>query len=194
MALINWFTVAKLAHYFLLETLQEGDRVLDGTMGNGHDTLMLARAVGSQGKVYAFDIQTQALNSTREKLVAADLLDERVKLIQDGHQNIKRHINLPIRGAIFNLGYLPGSDKEIITQTDTTLSALQQTLHLLSVGGRLAIVVYPGHPGGKEEKEAIENMASQLDSGNYKVLKLNLLNCPPSAPGVILIEKVVDPV
>ena len=190
--MINWFMVAKLGHHFLLETLQDGDIALDGTMGNGHDTLMLAQAVGSQGKIYAFDVQTQALNNTREKLAAANLLDERIKLIQDSHQNIHQHVKQPIQGAIFNLGYLPGSDKEIITQTDTTLDALQQTLHLLSVGGRLVIVVYPGHPGGQEEKEAIENMASQLDSGRYKVLKINLLNRPPLAPGVILIEKVVD--
>ncbi len=192
MALINWFMVAQLGHHFLLERLQAGDIALDGTMGNGHDTLMLAQAVGSQGKIYAFDVQTQALTNTRERLTAANLLDERIKLIQDGHQNIYQHVKQPIQGAIFNLGYLPGSDKEIITQTNTTLDALQQTLHLLTVGGRLVIVVYPGHPGGQEEKEAIETMASQLDPSQYKVLKINLLNRPPSAPGVILIEKVVD--
>ncbi|SHK06543.1 class I SAM-dependent methyltransferase [Desulforamulus aeronauticus] len=192
MALINWFMVAQLGHHFLLERLQDGDIALDGTMGNGHDTLMLAEAVGSQGKIYAFDVQTQALTNTRERLAAANLLDERIKLIQDGHQNIYQHVKQPIQGAIFNLGYLPGSDKELITQTNTTLEALQQTLHLLAVGGRLVIVVYPGHPGGQEEKEAIENMASQLNPSQYKVLKINLFNRPPSAPGVILIEKVVD--
>ncbi|WP_238457804.1 tRNA (mnm(5)s(2)U34)-methyltransferase [Desulforamulus ferrireducens] len=194
MVLINWFTVAKLGHHFLLEILQEGDTALDGTMGNGHDTLMLAQAVGARGKVYAFDIQTQAINKTREKLAAANVLDERVQLIQDSHHKLSEYIVGPLQGAIYNLGYLPGSDKEIITRTDTTLAALQQTLELLSKGGRLVIVVYPGHPGGQEEKEAIEDMASRLDARQYKVLKVNLLNCPPSAPGVILIEKVVEKV
>lgn len=194
MGLVNWFTVAKLGHYFLLETLQAGDTALDGTMGNGNDTLMLAQRVGSQGKVYAFDIQTQAINNTREKLAAANLLGERVQLIQASHQNIYQYIHEPIQGAIYNLGYLPGSDKEIITCTASTLAALQQTLDLLSWGGRLVIVVYPGHPGGQEEKEAIEDMASQLDARKYKVLKIGLLNRPPSAPGVILIEKVVEKV
>jgi len=190
--LINWFMAAKLGHHFLSEILQEGHSAVDGTMGNGHDTLMLAQRVGPQGKVYAFDIQDQALENTRQRLASAGVLDKRVQLIQDGHQHIKKYIDHSIQGAIFNLGYLPGGNHEIITQPGTTLTAIEHTLELLAVGGRLVIVVYPGHPGGQEEKEAVEALASQLDSLKFKVLQLTLLNRPPSAPGVILIEKARD--
>ncbi|ABO49617.1 putative rRNA methylase [Desulforamulus reducens MI-1] len=181
---------AKLGHDFLAEILRNGDLAVDGTMGNGHDTLLLAQLVGSQGKVYAFDIQEQAIDNTRQRLVSQNLFDQRVKLIHDGHQNIKHYIEHPIRAAIYNLGYLPGGDHGVITKTETTLIALEHTLNLLSSGGRMVIVVYPGHPGGQQEKEAVEQMVSQLDSLHYKVLKMTLVNRPPSAPGVVLIEKV----
>lgn len=190
--MINWFMAAKLGHHFLTEILQPGHCAVDGTMGNGHDTLLLAKLVGSGGKVYAFDIQEQAIENTRRRLASEGVLDERVKLIQDGHQNIKKYIHHPIQGAIFNLGYLPGGNHEIITRTGSTLTAIEHTLELLSSGGRLVIVVYPGHAGGKEEKEAVETLVSQLVSHTYKVVKVNFLNRPPSAPGVLLIEKAGD--
>lgn len=187
--MINWFMAAKVGHHFLAEVLGNGDSAVDGTMGNGHDTLMLAELVGSEGKVYAFDIQKRALENTRLKLAQQGIEGQRVRLIWDGHQNIKKYINHPIKGAIFNLGYLPGGDHQVITQTETTKTAILDTLNLLAVGGRMVIVVYPGHPGGLEEKTAVEELTSQLDSSIFKVLKMNLLNRPPSAPGVILIEK-----
>lgn len=192
MVLINWFMAAKLGHHFLSEILQRGHSAVDGTMGNGHDTLLLAQLIGPEGRVYAFDVQEQALENTRQRLASEGVLDERVKLIQDGHQNIKKYIDHSIQGAIFNLGYLPGGNHEIITQPGTTLVAIKHTLELLSSGGRLVIVVYPGHPGGQEEKEAVEAVASQLDSLTYRVLKINFLNRPPSAPGLLLIEKARD--
>lgn len=187
--MINWFMAAKVGHHFLSEVLHNGDSAVDGTMGNGHDTLRLTELVGPQGKVYAFDIQKQALQNTRLKLAQQGIEAHQVKLIWDGHQNIKKYINHPIKGAIFNLGYLPGGDHQVITQTGTTRSAILDTLDLMTVGGRMVIVVYPGHPGGLEEKTAVEEITSQLDSRTYNVLKINLLNKPPSAPGVILIEK-----
>lgn len=190
--MINWFSAAKIGHYFLTEVIQPGHTVMDGTMGNGHDTCLLAKLVGEQGKVYAFDIQAQALQKTRERLAENGLDYPSVALIQDSHQHVKKYINHPIQGAIFNLGYLPGGDHQVITQTHTTQVAISDTLDLLTVGGRMVIVVYPGHPGGAEEKAVVEEITARLDSLTYKVLKLNLLNRPPSAPGVILIEKARD--
>ena len=35
--------------------VQEGDAVVDATAGNGGDTLWLAKSVGPQGSVFAFD-------------------------------------------------------------------------------------------------------------------------------------------
>ena len=46
---------------FILTHLREGDVCADFTMGNGHDTEFLSKAVGAAGRVYAFDVQPQAL-------------------------------------------------------------------------------------------------------------------------------------
>lgn len=47
--------------------VQEGDTVVDATAGNGGDTLWLARAVGPQGSVFAFD--KEVLNTDGSSLL-----------------------------------------------------------------------------------------------------------------------------
>lgn len=49
----------EMAHDFLREIITDQDTVVDATMGNGHDTLFLAKLAK---EVYAFDIQEQALS------------------------------------------------------------------------------------------------------------------------------------
>ena len=56
-------------HRLLRETVRAGDTVLDGTAGNGHDTLFLAQCAGENGRVYAFDIQPQAIAATDARLI-----------------------------------------------------------------------------------------------------------------------------
>lgn len=48
----------------------------------------------------------------------------------------------------FNLGYLPGGDKTLITEPHTTLKALNVAKDILTPGGLISLVVYVGHPGG----------------------------------------------
>lgn len=52
------------------------------------------------------------------------------------------------RLVAFNLGFLPGGDKEIITKPETTLPALEAAKKILMPGGLISLVVYVGHPGG----------------------------------------------
>jgi hypothetical protein len=91
-----------LSHDFLAEVLDDESVAVDATMGNGNDTAFLA---GLAKKVYAFDVQEQALEKTRQRL--SDLEIENAELILDGHENLDRYVTEPIRAAIFNLGYLP---------------------------------------------------------------------------------------
>ena len=58
----------QLHKYFILNHLREGDIAVDFTMGNGYDTEFLSRTVGESGRVYAFDIQAQAVESTAKRL------------------------------------------------------------------------------------------------------------------------------
>ena len=46
---------------FIESAINEGDIVIDATMGNGYDTKYLAEKVGENGYVYSFDIQEEAI-------------------------------------------------------------------------------------------------------------------------------------
>ena len=102
-----------------------GDTVIDATVGNGHDTLFLARLVGREGLVYGFDIQQVALERTAARLQEAGLQD-RVQLIHAGHEELKKYVPDFVQAVMFNLGYLPGADKSVTTLGHTTLRAIKQ--------------------------------------------------------------------
>lgn len=178
-----------LAQKFLGEILSDGSVAVDATAGNGHDTLFLAQAVGDSGKVYAFDIQRQAVENTAA-LLRQRGLEQRVELIWAGHQSMAQYINGPVDGFIFNLGYLPGGDHATTTGPATTVQAVESSLNLVKPGGRIGIVVYTGHSGGDAESRAVEELAAHLDPAYFGVLKVSLLNRPATAPFLILIERV----
>ena len=72
----------QMAHAFLSEVITKEDIVVDATMGNGYDTLFLAQLAK---KVYAFDIQKQALEQTTKRLTEAKV--DNVELLLTGHEN-----------------------------------------------------------------------------------------------------------
>lgn len=59
--------------------ISEGDTVLDLGPGKGYFTSSMARLVGAKGKVLAYDVQIEMLNSVRER-VANDGVTDRVEL------------------------------------------------------------------------------------------------------------------
>lgn len=177
-----------LAQMFLSQTLGSGGTGIDATAGNGYDTLFLASLVGPRGKVYAFDIQPLALQNTR-LLLEQHGYAERVQLLQAGHEEMEKFVSSPVDAVIFNLGYLPGGDHGVTSSAGTTVKAVQTALNLLRPGGRVSIVVYTGHPGGKDEYQRLEEMASALNGRHFHVLKIDFLNRSQRAPSVIVIEK-----
>jgi predicted methyltransferase len=181
------------AHQLLREVLRPGDLAVDLTAGNGHDTLFLYRCVGPRGRVLALDIQEAALQQTASRLREAgapvwgpgepeNTAGERagVHLIHDDHTRLERYLADPPRALIANLGYLPGSDRAVTTQPASTVTALNQSCRLLAPGGRLAVVVYVGHPGGRKEAEAVDALFSELPAARWDVLRLVAANRPGS--------------
>jgi len=152
------------AHELLGGALMEGDLAIDATAGNGHDVAFLAEQVGNSGKVYAFDLQKEAIEATRKLLAKKGV--ENVELHQCGHERMEEHLPLEIFGQVaavtFNLGYLPGGDKSVITQTATTRIALRLSMDLLRPGGIMVVVAYRGHAGGPEECVAVRDELSSL--------------------------------
>ncbi len=159
-------------HSALAEIVGEGDCVIDATVGNGHDTLFLAQQVGVSGKVYGFDIQQAALDETWRRL-QSEGVDARVSLYHAGHEAMAILLPESIRGTVkavmFNLGYLPGGDKQRTTAISTTLAALEQAREMLAPGGVVSVLAYTGHPGGREEAEAVKRWAAALSPDYYEV-------------------------
>jgi len=177
-----------LSHYFLQERLKPGDRAIDGTCGNGQDTLFLAKLVASEGMVWAFDIQEGALARTREVLEAAGLAD-RVSLVHAGHERLAEFVAEPVRAILFNLGYLPTGERAIKTSAESTLAALEQGRQMLSPSGIIVIAVYTGHDGGEAEWAAVKGWAEALPPHEYNVWLSRQLNRSEKAPFLVLAEK-----
>ncbi len=166
--------------YFILQHLKEGDTAVDFTMGNGYDTLFLSKTVGEEGRVYAFDIQQSALESTSRRL-AENGAPENYTLICDSHHRAKEYVQGKIKAGMFNLGYLPGGDKSVTTKRETTIAAVKDAIDMLSEDGILLIAVYPGHEEGEIEGEMINEILSQLDRRKYCCVKFRIINSPTSS-------------
>jgi len=159
---------------------------LDATMGNGHDTLFLARR--SQ-KVYAFDIQQTALDNTLKQLTTHKLSDK-VNLIHDSHEFINKHIpkSEKMDAIMFNLGYLPRGDTAIITQSNSTISALEQAINHLSPSGVMSILCYPGHQGGQEEMQAVIHWYQQLNSHQFAITIIHSMQETAQSPRLFIVK------
>lgn len=159
---------------------------VDATAGNGYDSLFLARKVGPTGRVFIFDVQAAALEATNERLSHAGVPDSCYKLLNCGHETLACSLPADLRGKIkvimFNLGYLPGSDKKVITETEKTMRGIKRALEWLALGGLATVVVYPGHSGGSDEADAVSAYADGLSPREFEVQHIRPINptsCPP---------------
>jgi hypothetical protein len=150
--------------------------------------LFLAGCVGPGGRVYAFDIQEQALAQTAARLEEAKVRDRAV-LIRDGHEKLASYVGGPVAAVMFNLGYLPGGDHGIVTGPETTLAAIRQGMEMLAPGGVITIVIYRGHPGGLEEAGAIDGFVAGLEQKVWDVARVDFPNRCNFPPYHVLIQK-----
>jgi predicted methyltransferase len=174
------FDAVELSHLLVAARLRPGGIAVDATAGNGHDTLFLARQVGPQGSVHAFDRQAEAIESTRRHLAASMEGTADVGLHLCGHEEAGRVLaSLSVSGihaAMFNLGYLPGGDKSVTTQPATTLEALSALARLLLPGGLISVVAYVGHPGGLDERDAVVAWARACPQPGWAAWHYSALN------------------
>ena len=178
----------ELHKHFILQHLGEGDTAVDFTMGNGNDTLFLSKTVGEKGRVYAFDIQPLALEST-ERLLKNESAPENYTLICASHHRVKEFVKEPIKAGMFNLGYLPGSGaKGITTMRETTMEAVRAAIELLLPDGVLIVAIYPGHEEGELEGEMLREYFKTLSRFRICASEFRILNSPTS-PYFFLLEK-----
>ena len=202
-----------LAHTYWSHIIQVGDCVIDATCGNGRDTLKLSQLALSheKGIVYSFDIQEEAIRSTTIYLNTQFNGD--FNLDSKGANEINHHINQnsPLRKRIileqrchstfpdeisresvklivYNLGYLPGGNKEKTTVLKTTLQSLKQAEELLIPGGAISVTCYPGHEEGEREFEAILDYGKGLPPKEWSCCQHSWIN-REKAPCLLLFQK-----
>lgn len=150
---------------------------VDMTCGHGYDTLFLASVAD---KVYGFDIQSSAIEETKYRLKDY----QNIQLFNEDHQYIDKYIKEKIDMAIFNLGYMPGGDLSISTQTDSTLIGLQKLIKMLNHQGMIILELYPHN---QNEVNTLMAYATMLDN-QLDVLDINLTN-KENAPKLLIIQK-----
>lgn len=174
-----------LAHKYWKDLLNPGDIAIDATCGNGHDSAVLADLIltPDSGELYCIDIQKAAIENTKKRLKDAP---KHVHYIQESH------VHLPTTAPkliVYNLGYLPGGDKSVITIKENTLQSIKKSLEILTPNGALSITCYPGHPGGLEEQQAIFAWASSLNPYSYECCIHSWPNRPLS-PSLLIIKNI----
>jgi len=186
---MNFARLNEFVHEFLRPVIRPGDTVVDATVGNGADALFLAEAVGPKGVLYGFDIQPVAIAATKERLLGAGIGSDRFRLLRASHTELGRHVVVAPRVIMFNLGYRPGGDVSITTGRESTLTSLNQSLEVLVPGGVISLMLYRGHPGGREETAAVLDFAAGLPGGTARVLRMDMINLRNDPPSLLFVQK-----
>ncbi|HXF29803.1 MAG TPA: class I SAM-dependent methyltransferase [Chlamydiales bacterium] len=173
-----------LSHALWKKLILPGDIAVDATAGNGHDSLYLATL--PLQKLFIFDIQKEAIAATRKRLkdVSIPLLFH-----ECCHSKLDEVIQeRSIKLVVYNLGYLPGSDKQIKTGSKTTLQSIQVAMRLLVPGGCICITCYPGHVEGAHEEAQLIEVSSLLSPAEWCVSWHRFQNRKES-PSLLILQK-----
>ncbi|NLK64813.1 MAG: methyltransferase domain-containing protein [Tissierellia bacterium] len=181
--------IAEMVHFLIKGSYEGKDNLnfLDLTCGNGFDTLFLSNLAGAKGKVTALDIQVAAVERTI-KLLKENSEFNNYTIIKDSHEFVEKYITEKIDAAVYNLGYLPKSNKEIITKPESTISSINSLLPYLKDSGRIYITSYITHDKGYEINK-LSDYLTGLNKKEYNVILIDVLNKDNTPPKLFIIEK-----
>ena len=146
-----------LAHTLWSSILRPNvDSAIDATCGNGHDSVAIARMLfqsngtsepTTESHLLCIDIQQQACDSTTQalaKVLDSNLMKNNVQVVSMSHESLPRPVDSSSVGLIvYNLGWLPRSAKEFITQVESTISSLVDAFCLVRIDGVVSVLTYP---------------------------------------------------
>lgn len=144
--------------------IKPGDITVDATCGNGFDTLRLSKL---SKKVFAFDIQKEAIKRTKKILDDNNVCN--VTLINDSNENIRKDLkeyDKKVSLIMFNLGYLPNFNKDVMTNAKTSLKSIKESIKMLNKKGIILVTCYPHKEDVKESKAII----NYLDKNNINYI------------------------
>ena len=173
-------SAVQLCHAFLTARLAPGGLYVDATCGNGGDTAFLCRLAGGAGRVLGFDIQPEAIASTRRNLAANGLSAE---LYCGSHADLLHSVQPGTADAVmFNFGWLPGADHTVFSHAESSIPALEAALDALRPGGVLSAILYSGRVIGSDEKTEILHWMRTLPLTRCTVLVCDFANWAETAP------------
>ena len=149
------------------------DVAIDATLGNGYDAIFLSNYYK---KVIGIDIQELAIKRSKEKIKDIN----NIEIYLDDFNNIDKYNYANL--IIFNLGFLPGSNKKIKTQDYSSYNAVLNAYSILD--GVLLVACYIQHDGGYDEYLKI---IEALKNNNINYLEEKLSN-----EILLIIEKYID--
>lgn len=186
-----YVSLVKEAQSIIAAYIKPGDITIDATVGNGLDTQFLASRVGPAGHVYGFDIQAQALQLAKERMQGLDL-HRQVTLITASHEFLSQHIPKQyfgrVKAVMFNLGYLPGSNKSVVTQSKSTLASLTRAREIVAQDGVISILAYAAHAGGNEELQAVQDWLSALDKNKLSLEHIQIPGPQKGKPQLFILR------
>ena len=136
------------------------------------------------GQLIGIDVQDCAIRNTYGSLLSSttfsyDKYRDRITLLVQSHENLIEIVNnnnneqqqqkqqegwVGCRGEVglvcYNLGFLPGANRNTVTQTQTTLNSITDAALLLRIGGLLSVMTYPA--SNKEESIVVEHFMEGL--------------------------------
>ncbi len=183
------FSALEIINRVIDENVQEGNLCIDATAGRGNDTLHLCRLVGENGHVTAFDIQQDAVDSTKFLLEKHGMADRADVLLKSHSEMDELFEEESVSLITFNFGWLPKGDHTINTRKETSIAAIEKGLKLLKPGGIMTLIIYYGRDTGFEERDALLEYLPTLDSRKYTVIEMPFVNRPNCPPIPIVIIK-----
>ena len=183
------FGALQVAHQFIESHVRPGAFCIDATAGRGNDTVFLASLVGETGKVLAFDIQPEAVESTRA------LIGERgcsgfTRVVLDSHANMARYAAPgSVDCIVFNFGWLPGGDHSVNTRAESSIAAIEAGLTLLNPRGVMSLIFYYGRDTGYAERDALLAYLRTIDHRAFTVVVADFCNRPNDPPLPVFLIK-----
>lgn len=186
---ISLKNAVSLSHLIVQSYIPTAKIIVDMTCGNGHDTEFLARQMDPESVLYAFDIQTRAVETTKKRIRDAGLAGSQIRVQCGSHDILLEQVEGQPDIILFNLGYLPKGDHSLHTKKEITIKAIQIGLHKIAKNGIIIVAAYPGTEAGRKESEAVQDMLGSLLQQQFHVSRWQPLNEVNEPPVLYMIQK-----
>lgn len=183
-------TAVRFVQDYLAAHLPHPKLCIDATCGNGGDTAFLCRLAGPEGRVLGFDIQPEAIASTRKHLEQLGVPAARYELHCQSHADLLQIVQPGTADAVmFNFGWLPGADHAVFSTAQSSIPALQAALEAVRPGGVVSAILYSGQVIGTDEKQTVLEYLRALPLKSFTVLVCDFANWAETAPLPCIILK-----